>query len=125
MIAKKKSPKILIAEDEAINRMYLAEILKDENYEVLEAENGEMAVELCQLYPDIDCVLMDVKMPGLNGYDAAKKIREFRPNLIIILQTAYYMEKSDLEKAKGLFQDIIEKPINENHLFKLLKYYLS
>ncbi|HAE86862.1 TPA: hypothetical protein DCG86_02435 [Candidatus Marinimicrobia bacterium] len=115
---------ILIAEDEAISRMYLAEILKDRKYRVLEAEDGDQAVEFCRNHPEIDLVLMDVKMPGLNGYQAAEQIRMFRPDLIMILQTAFISDKSELEGPEDLFQDVIEKPIMENHLFEMLKSYL-
>lgn len=121
-----KAPKtILIAEDEVINRMYLAEILKDRKYRVLEAEDGDDAIDTCRKNPDIDLVLMDVKMPGLNGYQAAEQIRTFRPNLIIILQTAFVSDKSELEGPEDLFQDVIEKPIKENRLFEMLNSYLS
>lgn len=116
---------ILIAEDEAINRMYLAEILKDRKYRVLEAEDGNEAIDKCRKNPDIDLVLMDVKMPGLNGYQAAEQIRSFRPNLIMILQTAFVSDKSELEGPEDLFQDVIEKPIKENRLFEMLNSYLS
>ncbi|BFN38078.1 response regulator [Fidelibacter multiformis] len=120
-----KTPKtILIAEDEAINRMYLAEILKDKKYRILEAEDGDQAVELCRNHPEIDLVLMDVKMPGLNGYRAAEQIRTFRPDLIMILQTAFISDKSELEGPEDLFQDVIEKPIKENRLFEMLNSYL-
>jgi CheY-like chemotaxis protein len=120
----KTTKTILIAEDEAISRMYLAEILKDKKYRVLEAEDGDQAVELCRQHPEIDLVLMDVKMPGLNGYQAAEHIRMFRPNLTIILQTAFVANKSEIEGFEDLFQDVIEKPIKENCLFEKLKSYL-
>jgi len=116
---------ILIAEDEAINRMYLAEILKDKKYRVLEAEDGNQAVECCRNNPEIDLVLMDVKMPGLNGYQAAEQIRTFRPDLIMILQTAFISDKSEIEGPEDLFQDVIEKPIMESRLFEMLNAYLS
>jgi CheY-like chemotaxis protein len=116
---------LLVAEDEAISRMYLAEILRDKKFKVLEAEDGEEAVELCKKHPEIDLVLMDVKMPVLDGYQAAKQIREFRPDLLMILQTAFVSDKSEKEELKGLFQDIIQKPVNEKHLYMILDRHLS
>jgi CheY-like chemotaxis protein len=67
---------------------------------------------------------MDVKMPGLNGYQAAEHIRTFRPDLTLILQTAFVANKSEIEGFEDLFQDVIEKPIKENCLFDKLKSYL-
>ncbi len=124
-MGEKPKKTLLVAEDEIINRMYLAEILKDKNYKVLEAGNGEETVEMCRKHPEIDLVLMDVKMPGLDGYGAAEKIRTFRPGLPIILQTAYTSNQEEIQKAESLFQDQIQKPIIEKTLFSLLDKYLS
>lgn len=116
---------ILIAEDEAINRMYLGEILKDKGYLVLEAEDGLEAVQQCRNHPEIDLVLMDVKMPNLNGYEAAEQIRSFNTKIIMILQSAFISRKDELDDEKNIFQDVISKPVNENILFDLLEKYLS
>jgi len=116
---------VLIAEDEAINRMYLGEIIKDKGYTVLEAEDGLEAVRQCRVHSEIDLVLMDVKMPNLNGYEAAEEIRGFNPQIIIILQSAFISRKDELDDPKNIFQDVISKPVNENHLYDLLDKYLS
>jgi CheY-like chemotaxis protein len=116
---------ILIAEDEAINRMYLGEILKDKGYSVIEAEDGLEAVQKCKAHPEIDLVLMDVKMPNLNGYDAAEQIRGFNTQIILILQSAFISRKEELDDPKNIFQDVISKPVNENIMFNLLEKYLS
>lgn len=115
---------ILIAEDEAINRMYLSEILIDKGYMVLEAEDGLEAVQQLRDHSEIDLVLMDVKMPNLNGYDAAEQIRGFNTKVIMILQSAFISRKEELDDPKNIFQDVISKPVNENQMFELLEKYL-
>jgi CheY-like chemotaxis protein len=116
---------ILIAEDEAINRMYLGEILKDKGYAILEAEDGEEAVQQCKDHSEINLVLMDVKMPNLNGYEAAEQIRRFNSTVVLILQSAFISRKEELDDPKNIFQDVISKPVNESVLFNMLEKYLT
>jgi CheY-like chemotaxis protein len=69
-------PKILIVDDEAIARITIEALLSSENYELYFAENGEQALAMAaETLPDI--ILLDVMMPGLNGFEACKKIRSF------------------------------------------------
>ena len=76
------------------------------------ANNGIEAVEVCQKNPDIDLILMDVKMPEMNGYNASMKIREFNKDIIIIAQTAFSLT-GDKEKALSSgCNDYIAKPID-------------
>lgn len=110
---------ILIAEDEEVNFMFLETILNDKmelNCNIFHAKNGVEAVELCENHPEIDVILMDLKMPILNGFKATSKIREFRPNVPIIAQTAY----STIEDKEKAFQagcnDFISKPIDKDLL---------
>ncbi|MGE5406668.1 MAG: PAS domain-containing protein, partial [Methanosarcina sp.] len=81
--------KILIAEDEYINFLYLKEILQSDKVEIIHAINGKVAVDICRKDEDIDLVLMDLMMPEMDGSSAAKIIRTFKPGIPIILQTAY------------------------------------
>lgn len=113
--------KVLIAEDEEAADLYLAIVLEDYTREILHAVNGYDTVTLCRNHPDIDIVLMDIKMPGLNGYEATRQIREFNKDVIIIAQTAYAI-MGDREKAIAAgCDDYITKPINESELIKLIK----
>ncbi len=113
---------ILIAEDEYSNYQYLCEILDTSNFKTLYAKNGQQALDLCLSNPTIDLILMDIKMPIMDGNTAAKQIKLFRPDLLIIAQTAYARE-SEKENFKDAFDDYITKPINADVLKqKLLKY---
>jgi len=79
------------------------------------------AVRLCKENPDIDFVLMDIKLPELNGYDATKRIREFNKDIVIIAQTSYAFP-DDREKAiTAGCNDYISKPYSQNDLLELLK----
>lgn len=105
--------KILIAEDEYSNFKYLYEVLKNDKLEIYHAGNGQEAVELCRREPGIKLILMDLNMPVMDGTTAAKHIREFRPDILIIAQTAYYPED---EKLSNVFDDFLTKPISRKDL---------
>lgn len=112
---------ILIAEDEDSNFMLMVELLSPFNVNIIRAFNGLEAVEICKSDQGIDLVLMDMKMPLMNGYDATRQIKSFMPNLPIIGQTAY---STDLDKNKVLecgCNDYISKPINRVLLISKIK----
>lgn len=117
--------KILIIEDDEINQKHLSIILSDYASEIIQATNGFDAVKQCETNTDIDLVLMDIRMPLMNGYKATKKIREFNNNVIIIAQTAYALE-GDREKAfQAGCNEYISKPINKSKLLKLINQFFS
>lgn len=90
--------------------------------EILYAANGQEAIDLCRANAKIDLILMDIKMPIMDGHTAAKLIKEFRSDIPIIAQTAYALE-SEQESFIGVFDDYIIKPISEETITqKLLKY---
>ncbi len=82
---------ILIVEDEEVNYLYIDTLLEDFelNLRTLHAKHGKEAVEMCKKNSEIDFVLMDMKMPIMTGFEATKLIKEFRPDLPIVAQTAY------------------------------------
>ena len=119
------SPCILIAEDDAMSALLLKKSLKDENFTFLCAENGWEAVELVQVHPEINLVLMDIKMPVMNGYEATKLIKEHRPLLPIIAQSAF-TSKEERQKAKEAgCDDFITKPIRKDELLEKMQVFLS
>ncbi len=116
---------ILIAEDDETSAKLISINVRDFSKEVLKARNGSEAVELCRKRPDIDLVLMDIKMPGMDGYEATRQIREFNKDLVIIAQTAYALS-GDREKAlEAGCNDHIAKPINKTKLLALIDKYIS
>ncbi len=119
---KIKRYQILITEDEEVNSIFLEILLEnlDLDFQILHAKNGVEAVEMCKKHSDIDLVLMDLKMPIMNGYEATEAIRAFRKDLIIIAQTAY---SSVVDKEKALAvgcNAFISKPIQKDTFTELL-----
>ncbi|HEY9169420.1 MAG TPA: response regulator [Lutibacter sp.] len=113
--------KILIVEDDYSSALLLEIFIEAYCKLPLIATNGMDAVRLCKENPDIDIVLMDIKMPELNGYEATKKIREFNKDIIIIAQTSSTL-LGDKEKAiTAGCNDYISKPYSQSELKELIK----
>ena len=116
---------ILIAEDDNINFLLIEKMVKSFNFKVIRAKDGVEAVEFCKNNHEIDLVLMDIKMPNLNGYEAFTEIRKFNQTIPIIAQTSYTFE-DEINKIKELgFTDFISKPIEKERLFELIKFYMK
>lgn len=115
-----RTKKILIVEDDVSSRLYLNKILEKTGASLLNACDGKEAIDAAKADPGIDIILLDIQLPVIDGYGAAKKIREFRNDVIIIAQTAYSL-LGDREKiiASG-FDDYIVKPIFPNQLIEKL-----
>ncbi|MGE5406101.1 MAG: PAS domain S-box protein, partial [Methanosarcina sp.] len=106
-----KGKTILIAEDEIMNFLYLKELLNCKSNNIIHAKNGKMAVEACIEHLEIDLVLMDLKMPLMDGETAAIQIKKLRPQLPIIAQTAYALEEIK-NRSAWIFDDYLIKPID-------------
>jgi len=118
---KVKNLKVLIAEDDDASVSFLSTALKPLCREILKAGTGVEAVEACRNNPDIDLVLMDVRMPDMDGYEATRQIRQFNKDVIIIAQTAYAFA-GDREKAiEAGCNDHIAKPIRFDVLKGLIQ----
>jgi len=128
-IGTKKQDKysILIAEDDEVNYLYLETLLKDEfelKCNIFHAKNGQDAVNMCRDHGDFDFVLMDLKLPVMNGYEATKQIKEFHPDLLIVAQTAFStLSEKEMALSAGC-NDFISKPINEETLTEIINKYL-
>ncbi len=118
--AHEDSITILIAEDDNINFLLFQKIIQSKNYTIIRAENGLEAVEISINNPDIDLVLMDIKMPVMNGFEALEKIKMIRPELIIIAQTAYASNEDEARIYKAGFYGYLTKPINREKLFEAI-----
>ena len=115
-----KSKKILIVEDDVSSRLYLNKILEKTGAVLVNASDGMEAIRKATSDPDIDIILMDIQLPLVDGYGAAKKIKEQRSDVIIIAQTAFSLV-GDRERiiATG-FDDYIVKPIFPQQLIEKL-----
>lgn len=115
---------VLIVEDEDTSYHYLASILKKNGVKVSRAKTGYQAIEIVK-EEQIDLILMDIRLPELNGYDATRYIKIIDPNLPIIAQTAFALAE-DEEKAKDAgCDDYVTKPISSELLLKKMKLLLS
>ena len=117
--------KILIVEDDEISYTLLARTLHKISKEVLRAINGVEAVEACRNNPDLDLVLMDIRMPMMNGLEATQKIRQFNKEVIIIAQTAYAFTGDNEKALEAGCNDYITKPINLTLLLELIKIHFN
>jgi hypothetical protein len=120
-----KDLKVLIVEDDITSEMMLEIMIEDYCKSPLIAFNGLEAVQLCKENPDIDFVLMDIKMHELNGYEATKQIRKFNKDLLIFAQTAFALP-GDREKAIAAgCNDYISKPYSQSELTALINKYIK
>lgn len=111
---------ILIVEDDETNAYLLKAYLKKTRATVIEVRDGEKAVELCNSNLQIDLVLMDIRLPVMNGYKATKLIKSNRKGLPVIAQTAFAMD-SDMDCALHAgCDDFLSKPISQEQLFGVL-----
>ena len=116
---------ILIAEDDDVSTLLLKRNLKGENITILCAENGWEAVELVEHHPEINLVLMDIKMPVMNGYEATRLIKLHRPDLSVIAQSAF-TSKEERDKAyEAGCDNFITKPISKSELLEMMQALLN
>jgi len=116
---------ILIAEDVEENYFYLENVLKRTLVRIIWARDGEEAIKKVKETPGIDIILMDIKMPVLNGYDAAKQIKSESPDMIIIAQTAYATKQEKHKFFDNNFDEYITKPTMSDDLYNVLEKFLS
>ena len=113
---------VLVAEDEEYNFLLIEEVLSDFKLKLIHAKNGKETVEIFQSEPQIDLILMDIKMPIMDGHEAAQIIKSLKANFPIIAQSAYALDH-EISKYEGAFDDYITKPIDEEELRqKVIKY---
>jgi len=115
---------ILIVEDDMVSFDYLS-ILLEGVKKIHHAGTGQAAVRLCRDHPEIDVVLMDIGLPGMDGYDTTRQIRQFNKRVIIIAQTAYGMD-GDKDKALAAGCDnYISKPIRKEEFYSIINSLIS
>ncbi len=110
---------LLIVDDEPNMRITLGEILSEEGYEIATAESGEQALEMCLRKP-YDIILMDVRMPGISGVEAFRRIRREQAGARIILMTAYSadeLKRAAIDEGAIAF---LTKPLEVDSVLKLI-----
>jgi CheY-like chemotaxis protein len=116
-----KKLKILIAEDDPHAVILLSAILEGIADEILHVETGVEAIKSCAENPGIDLVLMDIRMPEVDGYDAVRQIRKANKDVVIIAQTAYALAGEKERIMNSGFDDYIAKPIQSSELVETIQ----
>ena len=116
---------ILIAEDDEANMLLLKKALEKTNAEIIQAENGKDAVKLFKTNPDIDLILMDIRMPIMDGIEATTQIKHIDEKIPIIVQTAFTMSTEKEKSFKAGCDDYISKPINIKELYATICKYIE
>ena len=117
--------KILIVEDDVSSTFYLKEVLKDTHITILHATNGLDAINICKNSSPIHLILMDIKMPVMNGYDATRAIRLICPEIPIIAQTANAIYETRILCQEAGCNDFIGKPIDSAELLYMINGFLK
>jgi CheY-like chemotaxis protein len=121
----KKHRTILLVEDQKYNLLVLKKMLEKMGISVIEAENGQEAVDICKGSDELDLVLMDLKMPVMDGYRAMVEIKKIRPGIRIIAETAYALAGDDKKILAAGFDDYLPKPITIESLENILNRNIS
>lgn len=116
--------KILLAEDNEVNQMIEKEILRQQGYEVVTVENGQLAVEAVK-QEDFSVVLMDIHMPIMDGYEATKKIKLIKPDLPVIAMTAISFERIKEECETVGMSGFVSKPFDPDQLFSTIQEFTA
>lgn len=115
---------ILIVEDDVDNLEFLRQLLVKYEANVLLANSGEEAISIVKSNKQINLVLMDIRLPDMNGFETTQKIKEINPNLPVIAQTAYAMSNDRENCLKNGCDDYVSKPLNKDILFKKINQYI-
>jgi CheY-like chemotaxis protein len=115
-ITIKKQRTVLLVEDHKYNLLVLKKMLERMGIAVISAENGKDAIDICKQNSGLDLILMDLKMPVMDGYHALEEIRKLRPGIRIIAETAYALAGDEEKILSAGFDDYLSKPITKESL---------
>jgi CheY-like chemotaxis protein len=115
----KKNLKVIIAEGDLNSFLIYSAYARNANWNIIHVINGIEAVETARENLDVDLILMDIRMPLMNGATAAKKIREFLPDVVIIAQSAFAPNQNDSDQT-SLFNKYVTKPIDKRTFIRVI-----
>jgi|YelNatPaOPRAMG01_1025707.scaffolds.fasta_scaffold437640_1 CheY-like chemotaxis protein len=114
---------ILVVEDDKFNSLIIQNFLSKTKAKVVTAINGEQAIEQARAN-NPDFILMDLKMPGMNGFEATRKIKEFLPNTVVIAQTAFVTDADREEAFNAGCSEFITKPLSSDKIYSAIEKFM-
>ncbi len=120
-----ESKTILIVEDTPSSNMYFEAVLSETKAKLIWTDNGEDACNISAENKDIDVVLMDMRLPVMSGFAATEKIRQIRPDLPIIAQSAYVNSGEKQRSMEIGCNDFLPKPVSVDKLLTTIEKYLT
>lgn len=118
-------PLILVAEDEDSNYKYLEIVLRKASFKVIRATNGFETIDLCRLHPDIKILLIDMKMPGMDGFEATRQIRRILPDLPIVALSAFVSAQDENMAMEAGCNEYVIKPVSRLKLLETINRLLA
>lgn len=116
---------VLIAEDDDDNFFYLRVSIKAFDFNIIRARNGREAVQMVKENKDLSLVLMDLKMPGMDGYEATRQIKEINPALPVVAVTAYALAGDEMKTIKAGCDAYISKPFSRESILEIIGKHLN
>jgi CheY-like chemotaxis protein len=117
------SIEILVAEDNELSYMILKFILERLNVHIHHAQNGIEVVEMVICIPHVDLILMDIKMPLMDGIEATRQIKKIKPGMPVIAQSLYHEDSDIISSFQAGCDDFISKPINSSLLLSKIMFW--
>lgn len=124
MLTNNSNKIVLIVEDIVSNHLLIERSLDKLGLRTIWANNGVEAVNICTEISSINLVLMDLRLPIMDGYEASKQIRALRPDLPIIAQTAYLMPYEKNKIIEAGCTDLITKPYKSSEIISIVEKYI-
>lgn len=120
-----KNHTVLVVEDDATSRLLYGNFLELKGFNVILVTNGMDAINAVSMNPEIKIILMDIRLPELDGISSMREIKKIRPDIPVIAQTAYAMANDKKKLLQAGFDNYLSKPVKPSVLYELLLNYLS
>ncbi len=116
---------IVIADDVEENYVFLMGVLAHTGVNIVWAKNGKEAVDICSNNENVEIVLMDIRMPVMNGLEASRLIKSGNPDIVVIAQTAFASKEDEAKCFESGCDHYFKKPIDHEKLFKVISKYFD
>lgn len=111
---------VMIVEDDNISSFLLTKIVEDISVKIYHAQTGNEAIQIFRSHPEINLILMDIKLPGMDGYETTRKIRELNKDVVIIAQTAYAQKDDKHKSFEAGCNEHITKPLSSTIIIEAI-----